>query len=245
MRPAQPVLTAYLAKQPNYAIIPYITFFCNMEKPLKYAAFRDMVKSYPFFHGRIFSHLTKDVATLRRQVSEWIQKGYVVPLKRGMYTLQEKDRETKFSKYYLANQLYLPSYISLETALSYYNIIPEGVYATTSISSKKTQEFNNALGQFIYHHVEPNHFGDFVMVQDEFKNSVYMASKERAIIDFLYFRVPWEREYKSDIFTESYRFQNLEGLDTKKLRHIAKKYKINKMTILVNLLIKQLEHEHD
>ncbi|HEV2613740.1 MAG TPA: hypothetical protein VGV92_03415 [Gammaproteobacteria bacterium] len=204
-----------------------------------------MVKSYPFFHGRIFSHLTKDVATLRRQVSEWIQKGYVVPLKRGMYTLQEKDRETKFSKYYLANQLYLPSYISLETALSYYNIIPEGVYATTSISSKKTQEFNNALGQFIYHHVEPNHFGDFVMVQDEFKNSVYMASKERAIIDFLYFRVPWEREYKSDIFTESYRFQNLEGLDTKKLRHIAKKYKINKMTILVNLLIKQLEHEHD
>jgi predicted transcriptional regulator of viral defense system len=158
-------------------------------------------------------------------------------LKRGLYTLCDEDRAAKFSRHYLANQLYMPSYISLESALSYYNIIPEGVYAITSVSSKKTQQFNNAFGQFIYHHVDPELFGDFVLLHDEFNNPVYIASKERAIIDFLYLKVPWARKYDHDIFTLSYRFQNLQDVDIEKLRTIAKKFKQDKIQRLLEVLI--------
>lgn len=234
-----------LKKRLFAVIIPYITFFCNLEKWLKYSEFRSKVKNYPLFHGHLFPHLTHDVPTLRRQVTEWIQKGYVLPLKRGIYTLCDEDRSANFSRLYLANQLYMPSYISLETALSYYNIIPEGVYAITSISSKKTQQFNNAFGQFIYHHFNPKLFGDFVMIQDEFNNPVYIASKERAIIDFLYLKIRWQREYDPDIFRLSYRFQNLQDLDIEKLKEISEKFKIKKMEQLLEILIKNIGEKYD
>lgn len=212
---------------------------------MKYAEFRNKVKNYPLFHAHLFPHLTHDVPTLRRQVTEWIGKGYVLPLKRGIYTLCDEDRAAKFSRHFLANQLYMPSYISLETALSFYNIIPEGVYAITSISSKKTQQFDNAFGLFIYHHIDPKLFGDFVMLHDEFNNPVYIASKERAIIDFLYLKVAWQREYDPDIFTLSYRFQNLRDLDIEKLQLIAKKFKLKKMQQLLEILIKNIGEDHD
>ena len=44
----------------------------------------------------------------------------------------------------VANKIYSPSYISLETALSYYGLIPESVYALTSVSTRKTISFNKA-----------------------------------------------------------------------------------------------------
>src|SRR5688572_16621374 len=99
---------------------------------MNYTEFRNKVKKYPFFRSNIFVHLTDSVEVLRRQVSEWVDRGYIVQLKRGFYTLQEEDREVRFSQYFLANNLYSPSYISLETALSYYNFIPEQVHAVTS-----------------------------------------------------------------------------------------------------------------
>lgn len=42
----------------------------------------------------------------------------------------------------ISNTLYEPSYISLESALRYYNLIPEGVFLTTAVSTKKTQNFS-------------------------------------------------------------------------------------------------------
>ena len=208
-----------------------------MEKQLKYGEFRSKVKNYPLFHAHIFPHLTSDVPTLRRQVTEWVAKGYIYPLKRGVYTLRDDDRKANFSRYYLANQLYIPSYISLESALSYYGMIPEGVYATTSVSSKKTQQFNNFFGQFTYQQVASQLFADFIMMRDEFNNVVYIASRERAVIDFLYLKVGWQLTYDDDIFTHSYRFQNLKTLDIEKLQVLSEKFKQKKTDKLFKLFI--------
>ena len=166
-------------------------------------------------------------------------------LSEGFKPCVKRVASRNFRCFFLANQLYQPSYVSLESALSYYGIIPEGVYAITSISSKKTQQFNNPLGHFMYHHIDPELFGDFVMQKDEFNNPVYIASKERAIIDFLYLRVDWARSYDEDIFISSYRFQNLEDIDIKKLETIAKSFKQKKMQVLLSVLIKTIRNEDD
>lgn len=212
---------------------------------MKYGEFRNKVKNYPLFHAHIFPHLTNDVPTLRRQITEWVAKGYIHPLKRGVYTLCDDDRNANFSRLYLANQLYTPSYISLESALSYYGMIPEGVYAITSISSKKTQQFNNFWGQFTYQHVASRLFAEFLMMRDEFNNAVYIASRERAVMDFLYLKVGWQRTYDDDIFTHSYRFQNLQKLDIEKLLLLSEKFKQKKINKLVKILIQTMRSEHD
>jgi predicted transcriptional regulator of viral defense system len=207
---------------------------------MDYATFRKKTQQYPLFRSNIFAHLTENVPLLRRQVSDWVKKGYVLQLKRGVYTLCHHDREADFSAYFLANQLYTPSYISLETALSHYGFIPEQVHTITSITPKKTQAFDNALGDFAYHHIKLQHYGDFVAHKDEFGHTFFMATPERAIVDFIYLRMRGIQDIQADVFTASFRFQHLQRLRKNKLKAICKKFNQKKLTLLVNILIDEI-----
>ena len=58
----------------------------------------------------------------------------------------------------VARVLFSPSYISFETALAYYGLIPERVYAIKSATFKKNKKkkYNNSFGLFLYQDVNPN-----------------------------------------------------------------------------------------
>jgi hypothetical protein len=208
---------------------------------MDFAQFKAHVKNFPFFRSNIFTHFEKNTGFLRRQVSEWVNKGYLLQLKRGVYTLREEDRHQLFSPYFLANQLYTPSYISLESALSYYGFIPERVQAITSITSKKTQQFTNALGNFTYRHLKPELFEDFIAKKDEYNQTFLMASPERSIIDFLYFKSRELKHIHEDVFEISFRFQYLERLNKQKLKSIAKKFEHKKLSLFTELFLKYLK----
>ena len=133
--------------------------------------------------------------------------------------------------------LYSPSYISLATGLSFYGIIPEKVVAITSVTTKKTQSFENNYGRSSYHHITTPLYGDFVTKQDEFGNNFYIATRERAVIDFLYFNARYLKTIETDIFTQSFRFQNLDQLDKYEILRIAKNFPQAKMQRLTNMLV--------
>lgn len=208
---------------------------------MKYDSFRKLVSNYPVFSSRLFDHLTDNVPLLRRQVTDWVRKGAIIQLKRGLYTLKEEDRQAGLSRYFLAGQIYAPSYIGLETALSYYGIIPEAVHSITSITSKKTQQFNNPFGQFIYHHIKQEYYSDYLKQQDEFGYTFCIATVERAIVEFLYFKLQEIKQFDDDVFEESFRFQNLETVDCEKLQIIAERFKQPKLDRAIALLIKTIE----
>ena len=211
---------------------------------MNYSIFRDKLKKYPFFHSNIFVHFTNNLNMLRRQISEWIHKGYIITLKRGFYTLCDKDRSVKFSNYFLSNQLYSPSYVSLESALSYYNFIPERVHAITSISTKKTQKFQNSLGTFIYYNIKPELYDNFLSQIDEFGYNFLIATPERALIDFLYYKVRGLKKIDITIFDNSFRLQNLDLLDKKKLKKIAQQFNNQKLLKITLMLIKYMENQN-
>jgi predicted transcriptional regulator of viral defense system len=208
---------------------------------MKYSEFRDKVKSYPLFRSNILEHLTDKPAILRRQLVDWVKQGKVVQLKKGMYTLSSEDRSVNLSQYYLANHLYSPSYISLETALSYYGLIPERVCAITSVSTKKTQRFKNTYGVFIYRHLKQAAYKDFEVVEDEYKNIFYIASPEKAIVDFFYFKVGELKEIDLDIFEQAFRLQNLQTLNKNKLKRIVAYFRHKKLSQIITLLIEFME----
>jgi hypothetical protein len=204
---------------------------------MRFGEFRKKIMHYPFVRSNAIGHFTDKPEILRRQISEWLGKGYLLQLKRGIYTLQDEDRKVQFSRYFIANNLYAPSYISLATGLSFYGLIPEKVVTTTSVTTKKTQTFENRYGQFSYHHIKTVLYGDFVTMDDEFGNKFFIATKERAIIDFLYFNMCYLKVIESDIFEQSFRFQNLDILNKQEIRRIAKKFPQAKMQKLINILI--------
>ena len=120
------------------------------------------------------------------QLSLWLRKGYIGRLKRGLYFfVDEKEKITPQEVSFL---LYEPSYLSLESMLSYYGLIPEVVYAHTAVATKTTRKFSNEFGDFIYHHIHPRLFFGYSPV--ELAHGKYLAADpEKAVLDYFYFNL--------------------------------------------------------
>jgi len=139
---------------------------------------RDIANLFPDAH----------VATLKNNLSSWAKKGYIERLKRDLYACVEPGLGSELPDFYVANKLYIPSYISLETALSHYNIIPEIAVQVTSVTTKPGREFKNRYGVFIYRSCKNRAFTGYRIVSYEGYN-VLIADKEKALVDFIYFKL--------------------------------------------------------
>ncbi len=117
------------------------------------------------------------------QLSLWQEKGYIIQLKRGVYAFSEYGK--KLSGFELAQQIYSPSYISLESALSRYGLIPEFVPSTTSVTTRTTRQFTNILGMFSFRSIKKDLFWGYISQESEYGN-YYFAEPEKAILDYLY-----------------------------------------------------------
>lgn len=121
---------------------------------------------------------------LKRNVYNWVESGKIMRLKRGLFQLTYPRKED-VPDIYIANRIYEPSYISLDTALSIYNIIPEIAMTVTSVTSKATRRFSNQYGTFVYRTVKRNYFTGYSIMK-EGNYEIKIAEPEKAIADYLY-----------------------------------------------------------
>lgn len=123
----------------------------------------------------------------------WQRKGYIQRLRNRWYVFND-EKSNENIEWLAANLIYTPSYISLHTALSWYNLIPEMVVTTTSVTTRKTTKFFTPLGNFDYHRIKPELFGfgytleDMAALRSESNNSrkIMVATPQKAILDFFY-----------------------------------------------------------
>jgi len=121
----------------------------------------------------------------KNNISYWSKKGLIIKLRNGFYLFPEYKTRSGFA-FYVANRIYRPSYISLHSALAFYGMIPESVVQITSVTSRKTATFSNAIGEFSYKTVKPDlMFGYDVKPMVE-GHSFFLAKPEKALIDLLY-----------------------------------------------------------
>ena len=121
----------------------------------------------------------------RNNLVRWTHQGLIIRLRQGYYTFPEYLSMPDYP-YYFANRIYLPSYVSLHTALASYGIIPEAVTQITSVTSLKTASFVNPSGTFVYKSVrEDLMFGYIARPMDDGRTTLF-ATPEKAITDLLY-----------------------------------------------------------
>ena len=197
---------------------------------MDYKSFKNKFYNLPLIFSRDVVRAEKDKQALRNQLNRWQRGGLIIALKRGVYVLNEDDRKITPSQQYIANQLYAPSYVSLEYALSFYGLIPEGVFAVTSVTSRKTARFENRLGEFVYQHVKTEAFRGFRMVTDESGLSFFIGEPEKVIVDFLYLNLKRFGKDAKELFRFSFRFQNLEDLKRSKIMAFSNLFKNKKLT---------------
>lgn len=119
------------------------------------------------------------------QLSRFAKKELISQIKRGIYCFDQK----KIDEFDLANRLYQPSYISLETALNYYGIIPDISQSVTSVTLTTTKAMMNQFGSFTYTKIAHRLFFGFIKVQSvEGLSHFTIAQKEKALLDYLYIR---------------------------------------------------------
>jgi len=120
----------------------------------------------------------------RRRLIEWQNKGYLQKIRNEYYCLTDRQ-QTEGLSFYIANLIYRPSYVSMESALSLYGLIPQGVFQAISCTTLKTAAFETPAGNFKYRHIKPVlYFGFRLERRDDY--TVLAASPEKALIDCLY-----------------------------------------------------------
>jgi|GEM_PF-3450216 len=144
------------------------------------------------------------------QLHIWKQKGYIIPVKRGMYVMQKDAIDTML----LANEMN-DSYISLESALSYHQMIPEATLSITSVSKKNKESISNSFGTFLYSKISSKLFCGFTLRESSLYPGrfIRIAEKEKALFDLVYLRA----DLKEEKDFSSLRL-HLDGVDVRKLK---------------------------
>lgn len=121
------------------------------------------------------------------KISELEDEGCLIRLKRGLYLNSSKVTDRLISNELVANIICGPSYVSMETALRHYGLIPEAVFMTRSITLGRFKQFVNCLGTFEYIHCEPDYYPIGVNQTEGDGYSFLIASPEKALCDQIIF----------------------------------------------------------
>lgn len=179
---------------------------------------------YVFSQDDILSfYQNEKKCNLKKMISRWKEKGWIYSLKKGLYELTY-PKDFNIPDTYVANKLYSPSYVSLETALSNYSIIPEVSMAVTSISTKPTRRFKNKHGLFIYRTIKPGAFAGYY-VEKYGIFDILIAEPEKALIDYLYFKRYSNK--RLNLKDERLDKDVISRLNKKKINKYAKLYHLN------------------
>lgn len=138
---------------------------------------------------RLFVFEPKDIVRLfgwsstsvKFLLHRYTKRGITERLKNGLYAF----RGVTTSEFYIANRLCEPSYVSLETALSFHGLIPETVYAITSMTTRTPHTRSVPGKEYRYHRLQPHAFTGYKPItQGDF--TVLVADPEKALVDYYY-----------------------------------------------------------
>lgn len=202
---------------------------------MRYKQFFDEMNVFPVFSTReVEKHFPGFDS---RRLVEWQGKGYIQKLRNRFYYFTGITVHDRYL-FFAANVMYSPSYVSLESALSWYGFIPEGVFQVTSCSARKTQLFETPLGNFSYRNIKPALFFGYQMEQWNHHHFA-IADPEKTIIDYLYLH----HEIKESEDLDALRWNSTEivnQISIDKLKkysaHIDSKALSKKLTILREFL---------
>lgn len=169
----------------------------------------------------------KNYNSARSNISRYLKLGIIQKARKGLYFLTDNPP----SNFEIANKIYQPSYISFETALSFYNIIPETIYEIISATWRFPREFIVNGIKFSYKKIKKECFKGYTSLK--YKNSyILIAEPEKALADYLYLVALGKKQMM-------YERINLDKIQKNKLIAYAQLFNKRKIIDLINQLYAQ------
>lgn len=128
--------------------------------------------------------ILKDYRQPNDKIKNLVKEGLLIPVRRGLYITGERLQQRKPDPFLISHHIYGPSYVSLDSALSFYSLIPEKVYTVTSVTTKMSRKFSTRLGAFTYTRL-PLPYYSFGIQSNEItrQQRFLIASPQKALFD--------------------------------------------------------------
>ena len=172
------------------------------------------IKKLYFTYQDVAKILSISEDSARVLCSRYVKQKYLIRLKRNFYILKERwDNIAPNQRLELANILQVPSYISLMTALSFYEYttqVQQKFIESISLYRTFTKDIEGVV--FNYSRIKRDYYFGFSK-----KNNIFISSPEKAFIDSLYLN--YLGKYNLDLSS-----LNLEKIDKKSCEKILERY---------------------
>jgi hypothetical protein len=168
-------------------------------------------------------------------------KAILTPLKSGLYVYNPLYNDKLLSKEIIANLLLGPSYVSLDFALWFHELIPESVHEITSITTKRSKSFKTPYGVFSYTQIKKELFNIGLEIKASKSGNFIIASKEKALCDKVYFTKAIDLRSKKammEFLEDDLRIDmdELESCDINILEEYSKISKSKKIEVLTKVI---------
>ncbi len=150
---------------------------------MKWTELLQMFGQNPVFESKMLLAGNDPPPEVYRQLSRWTKSGRLLQLRRGLYALADPWRKVEPHPFHVAARLREPSYISLQSALAYHGIIPEGVPVVTSVTTGRPERLVTSLGRFAYRHVKTALFRGYTRIEPAAEQYCFLAEPEKALLD--------------------------------------------------------------
>jgi len=150
---------------------------------------------------------------VRKQLSRWVRAGRLYQLRRGLYALAPPFQKVKPHPFLVANRMVRGSYVSRQSALAHFGLIPEYVPVVTSVTTARPGRWETPLGIYDFRHIKTDLFRGYRLVDLGDGQQAYLATREKALLDLIYLQAGGDRP----AYLQELRLQNLEQLDLAEL----------------------------
>ena len=177
-----------------------------------------LIGDEPVFSSSLLDVVGVSQRQARLQLVRWVNAGKLIRLRRGLYALNRPFRKIESHPFLVANRLRKASYVSLQSALSHYGMIPEYVPVVVSVTTGRPEEVRTGFGAYTFHHVRKALFRGFLNVTVAPGQTAFLATPEKALLDLIYLAPGGDQAG----YVDELRLQNESALSRQALKETAK-----------------------
>ena len=207
----------------------------------------ELVSSDPVFETALLLAGKVNPGVVRMQLARWMNSGRVYQLRRGLYMVAPPYQKVKPHPFLIANRMQRASYVSGQSALAFYGLIPEVVPVTLSVTAGRPERLDTPLGIFEFRHVKPGLLRGYRMTdmgRTPPIQQALVATAEKALLDLVYLQPGGD----APDYLRELRLQNLEQLDLDELHRQAEIFntpKLRRAAGTITRMAQAEEQEYD
>lgn len=198
-----------------------------------------IVGDEPVFESALLLAGKVSPQNIRLQLSRWMKSGKIYQLRRGLYCLAPPYQKVKPHPFVIANRLQRSSYVSAQSALAFYGMIPETIHSTLSVTTGRPERLVTQMGIFEFRHIHPSLLHGYRMTALKGQQAL-VATPEKALFDLIYLQ-PGADSYE---YLQSLRLQNFEQLNLAELHLLVEKLNKPKLRRATEHLSNLANHEN-